>query len=144
MSKVAKSVSLWVIAMDKFSKVYKVVEPKIRRKELAEAELKEVMAILRTKQQELAAVEAKIQALKDNLDQKSREFQVIQDAVDLTYGRINRAGRLTSALSDEEVRWKETVQVSSFIIPYLSVVSELNRNPNRFSHKNSHVCLEMF
>lgn len=109
----AKSVSLWVIAMDKFAKVYKVVEPKIRRKELAEAELKEVMTILRTKQQELASVEAKIQSLKDNIEQKSREFQVIQDAVDLTYGRINRAGRLTSALSDEEVRWKETVQVRS-------------------------------
>ena len=98
--------------MDKFAKVYKVVEPKIRRKEMAESELKGVMAVLRTKQQELAAVEAKIQVLKDNLDQKSREFKVVQDAVDLTYGRINRAGRLTSALSDEEVRWKETVQVN--------------------------------
>lgn len=101
--------------MDKFAKVYKVVEPKIRRKEAAESELKEVMAILRAKQQELAAVEAKIQALKDSIDQKSREFQVIQDAVDLTYGRLNRAGRLTSALSDEEIRWKETVEVSTYI-----------------------------
>ncbi|XP_075157385.1 dynein heavy chain at 16F [Haematobia irritans] len=109
-SKVAKSVSLWVIAMDKFAKVYKVVEPKIRRKEAAESELKEVMAILRAKQQELAAVEAKIQALRDNIDQRSREFQVIQDSVDLTYGRLNRAGRLTSALADEQIRWKDTVE----------------------------------
>ncbi|XP_073833430.1 dynein heavy chain at 16F isoform X2 [Musca autumnalis] len=118
-SKVAKSVSLWVIAMDKFAKVYKVVEPKIRRKEQAESELKEVMAVLRAKQQELAAVEAKIQALKDNIDQKSREFQVIQDAVDLTYGRLNRAGRLTSALSDEEVRWKETVEILTQELAYV-------------------------
>ncbi|XP_043065698.2 dynein axonemal heavy chain 6 [Drosophila bipectinata] len=109
-SKVAKSVSMWVIAMDKFSKVYKVVEPKIKRKEAAEAELKEVMTVLRQKQKELAAVEAKIQALRDSLEEKQREFQVIQDNVDLTYGRINRAGRLTSALSDEQVRWRETVK----------------------------------
>ncbi|XP_030378328.1 dynein heavy chain 6, axonemal [Scaptodrosophila lebanonensis] len=109
-SKVAKSVSMWVIAMDKFSKVYKVVEPKIKRKEAAEAELKEVMVVLRQKQKELAAVEAKIQLLKDSLDEKQREFQVIQDNVDLTYGRINRAGRLTSALADEQVRWRETVK----------------------------------
>uniref|UniRef100_A0A1A9V6M7 AAA+ ATPase domain-containing protein n=1 Tax=Glossina austeni TaxID=7395 RepID=A0A1A9V6M7_GLOAU len=110
-SKVAKSVSLWVIAMEKFAKVYKVVEPKIRRKEIAESELKEVMTILKAKQKELAAVEAKIQGLKDNLDMKRREFKAVQDNVDLTYGRINRAGRLTSALSDEEVRWKETVKI---------------------------------
>ncbi|XP_001354829.2 dynein heavy chain 6, axonemal [Drosophila pseudoobscura] len=109
-SKVAKSVSMWVIAMDKFSKVYKVVEPKIKRKEAAESELKEVMVVLRQKQKELAAVEAKIQTLRDSLDEKQREFQVIQDNVDLTYGRINRAGRLTSALSDEQVRWRETVK----------------------------------
>lgn len=98
--------------MDKFAKVYKVVEPKIKRKEAAEAELKQVMAILRMKQKELAAVEAKIQTLRDNLAQKEREFKVIQDSVDLTYARINRAGRLTSALADEEIRWKETVKVS--------------------------------
>ncbi|KAH8363782.1 hypothetical protein KR200_006735, partial [Drosophila serrata] len=109
-SKVAKSVSMWVIAMDKFSKVYKVVEPKIKRKEAAEAELKEVMTVLRQKQKELAAVEAKIQGLRDSLEEKQREFQVIQDNVDLTYGRIDRAGRLTSALADEQVRWRETVK----------------------------------
>ncbi|ALC49870.1 Dhc16F [Drosophila busckii] len=109
-SKVAKSVSMWVISMDKFNKVYKVVEPKIKRKEAAEAELKDVMRVLRQKQKELAAVEAKIQALRDSLEEKQQEFQVIQDNVDLTYGRINRAGRLTSALSDEQVRWRETVK----------------------------------
>ncbi|XP_030566728.1 dynein heavy chain 6, axonemal [Drosophila novamexicana] len=109
-SKVAKSVSMWVIAMDSFNKVYKVVEPKIKRKEAAEAELKDVMKVLRQKQKELAAVEAKIQSLRDSLEEKQREFQVIQDNVDLTYGRINRAGRLTSALADEQVRWRETVK----------------------------------
>lgn len=110
-SKVAKSVCLWVIAMDKFSKVYKVVEPKIKRKEEAEAELKEIMKVLKAKQKELANVEAKIQALRDNLEQKEKEFKIVQDSVDLTYARLNRAGRLTSALSEEEVRWKETVKV---------------------------------
>lgn len=118
MSKVAKSVSLWVIAMEKFAKVYKVVEPKIRRKEIAESELKEVMTILKAKQKELAAVEAKIQGLKDNLDMKRSEFKAVQDNVDLTYGRINRAGRLTSALSDEEVRWKETVKVKKVLFSF--------------------------
>lgn len=110
-SKVAKSVSMWVIAMDSFAKVYKVVEPKIKRKEAAEAELKDVMKVLRQKQKELATVEAKIQSLRDSLEEKQREFQEIQDDVDLTFGRINRAGRLTSALADEQIRWRETVKM---------------------------------
>lgn len=120
---------MWVIAMDKFSKVYKVVEPKLKRKEAADAELKAIMTVLKQKQKELAAVEAKIQALQEDLEEKNREFKTIQDAVDLTYGRINRAGRLTSALSEEEIRWKETVKVmisygillKSFLISHYSI-----------------------
>lgn len=34
--------AMWVIAMDEFSKVYKEVEPKIRKASEAEAVLKEV------------------------------------------------------------------------------------------------------
>lgn len=41
-SKVAKSMAMWVIAMDEFSKVYKDVEPKIKKASEAEAVLKEV------------------------------------------------------------------------------------------------------
>lgn len=67
------------------------------------------MAILKQKQAELAEVEAQIQILKDNIDEKQSEFQVIQDNVNLTTARLNRAGRLTSALSEEEVRWGETI-----------------------------------
>lgn len=101
---------LWVKAMDDFAKIYKIVEPKIRRHKGAETELKQVMAVLRQKQSELAEIEGKIQSLKDSIDEKNAEFKVIQDNVDLTTGRLNRAGRLTSALYEEEIRWKETVK----------------------------------
>lgn len=45
-SKVAKSMAMWVIAMDEFSKVYKDVEPKIKKATEAEAILKEVRILL--------------------------------------------------------------------------------------------------
>lgn len=48
-SKVAKSVSLWVIAMDQFAKIYKVVEPKIKKAKEAETELKGVKLKLNCK-----------------------------------------------------------------------------------------------
>lgn len=100
----------WVIAMNKYAEVYKDIEPKIKKRDGAEAELKEVMSILKLKQNQLAEVESKIQALKDGLAKKQLEMQQIQDRFDLNSVRLNRAGRLTSALSEEEVRWREAVK----------------------------------
>uniref|UniRef100_A0A182JL82 AAA+ ATPase domain-containing protein n=1 Tax=Anopheles atroparvus TaxID=41427 RepID=A0A182JL82_ANOAO len=109
-SKVAKSMCLWVIAIEKYAKIYKVVEPKIKRQKAAERELGEVMQLLKSKQSELAEIEAKITMLMSKLDEKKREMKLLQDHNDLTAARLNRAGRLTSALADEEVRWRETVK----------------------------------
>lgn len=108
-SKTARSMCAWAIAMNKYAEVFKDIEPKIRKREGAEKELRQVLAILKQKQNQLAEVEAKIQMLKDDLDKKQKEMQDIQDRYDLNSVRLNRAGRLTSALSDEEVRWRETV-----------------------------------
>lgn len=101
---------LWVIAVERFAKVYKVVEPKIQKQKAAEEELSQVMQLLKSKQNELAEIEAKILMLMANLDEKKREMKVLQDHNDLTTTRLNRAGRLTSALADEEIRWRDTVQ----------------------------------
>ncbi|XP_050084093.1 dynein axonemal heavy chain 6 [Anopheles aquasalis] len=109
-SKVAKSMCLWVIAIEKYAKIYKIVEPKIKRQKAAEKELGEVMQLLKSKQSELAEIEAKISMLLANLEEKKREMKLLQDHNDLTAARLNRAGRLTSALADEEVRWRETVK----------------------------------
>lgn len=95
--------------MNKYAEVYKDIEPKIRKRDGAESELRQVLYVLKKKQNELAEVEGKIQMLRDNLDKKQKEMQDIQDRYDLNSVRLNRAGRLTSALSDEEIRWRETV-----------------------------------
>lgn len=99
----------WVIAMNKYAEVYRDIEPKIRKRDAAEAELKNVMNVLKQKQNQLAQVEAKIQNLKDDLDRKQKEMFEIQNRFDLNNKRLVTAGKLQSALSDEEVRWRETV-----------------------------------
>ncbi|XP_021708238.1 dynein heavy chain 6, axonemal [Aedes aegypti] len=119
-SKVAKSMCLWVIAVERYAKVYRVVEPKIKRQKEAEDELNQVMKLLKSKQNELAEIEAKILMLISNLDEKKREMKVLQDHNDLTAARLNRAGRLTSALADEEIRWRDTVEeltAEQFAVP---------------------------
>lgn len=109
-SKTAKSICVWVKAIDRFAAVYKDVEPKIRKRQQAESDLKQVMKILKQKQSELAEVESKIEELKGTLEEKRKEMQILQDNNDLTAARLNRAARLTSALSDEEVRWKDSIK----------------------------------
>ncbi len=109
-SKVAKSMCQWVIAVDKYAKVYKVIEPKISKRDMMEKELKDCLDTLKKKQDELAVVEAKLFELQKTLEVKQQELQVIQDEFDLTNARLNRASRLQSALSDEEVRWRESVK----------------------------------
>lgn len=100
----------WVGAVDKYAKVYRDVEPKIIKRDNAENDLRKVLTILKQKQNELAEIEAKIEKLKKALEEKQLEMQEVQDRFDLTNARLNRAGRLTSALSDEEIRWRENVQ----------------------------------
>ncbi|KAH0628434.1 hypothetical protein JD844_009589 [Phrynosoma platyrhinos] len=68
-SKACKSMCMWVRAMDLYSRVVKIVEPK--RQKLNAAQVLVTMA--------------------------------------LTQARLTRAGKLTAALGDEQVRWEESI-----------------------------------
>ncbi|XP_050519336.1 dynein axonemal heavy chain 6 [Diabrotica virgifera virgifera] len=109
-SKACKSLCLWVRAMDMYAKVYRVVEPKRKKLQTAEKELAQVMALLRDKQMKLAEVEAQIANLEANFNATMAEKKAIEDNIELTAARLNRAGRLNVALGDEQSRWEESVE----------------------------------
>lgn len=109
-SKVCKSMCMWVRAMDMYAKVYKIVEPKRKRLEKAERELNQVMGLLKDKQRQLAEVEAMIAALEAKFNQTVAEKQILEDELELTSNRLNRAGRLNVALGDEQSRWEKSVE----------------------------------
>lgn len=100
---------LWVVAVDKYAKVYKVIEPKVIKRDEAETDLKQSMISLKRRQNELVEIEAKLQQLKDTIGEKQNELRDIQERFDLTNIRLNRAGRITSSLEDEEFRWKTSL-----------------------------------
>ena len=77
----------------------------------AEAELEIVMATLREKQAKLAAVEAEIAKLQKSYDDSVDEKQRLEKTMALTQARLKRAGKLTTALGDEKIRWEISVQV---------------------------------
>ncbi|CAH0547855.1 unnamed protein product [Brassicogethes aeneus] len=109
-SKACKSLCMWVRAMDMYAKVFKVVEPKRKKLAEAEKELNQTMALLRDKQKQLADVEAMIAGLEATFAKTIDEKQALEDNMELTANRLNRAGRLNVALGDEQTRWEESVK----------------------------------
>lgn len=73
------------------------------------------MATLKEKQDSLAAVEAKIAELQKTYDNSVAEKQGLERNIAQTAGRLKRAGKLTTALSDEQVRWDQNVKVSNIV-----------------------------
>ncbi|XP_055256564.1 dynein axonemal heavy chain 6 [Moschus berezovskii] len=109
-SKACKSMCMWVRAMDLYSRVVKEVEPKRQKLRAAQAELDITMATLREKQELLRQVEEQIQALQDEYDKGVNEKESLAKTMALTKARLVRAGKLTAALGDEQVRWEESIQ----------------------------------
>ncbi|XP_006900461.1 PREDICTED: dynein heavy chain 6, axonemal [Elephantulus edwardii] len=111
-SKACKSMCMWVRAMDLYSRVVKEVEPKRQKLRAAQAELDVTLATLKDKQVLLKEVEDQIQALQDEYDKSVNEKESLSKTMALTQARLLRAGKLTAALGDEQVRWEESIQKS--------------------------------
>ncbi|XP_053317654.1 dynein axonemal heavy chain 6 [Spea bombifrons] len=108
-SKACRSLCMWARAMDLYSRVLKDVEPKKQKLAAAQMELDATMATLRQKQRKLKDVEEQIKELQDQYDKSLGEKESLAKTMALTQARLNRAGKLTSALGDEQVRWKESI-----------------------------------
>lgn len=82
------------------------------RQKTAETELNYVMGILKEKQDALAKVEKHIANLEAMFNASVQEQQDLENGIILTNLRLVRAGRLTMALGDEQIRWEKGVMVS--------------------------------
>ena len=104
-NKAAASLCKWVHAMVTYAKISREIEPK--QKKLAEmtAMLNEKEAILKEKQDALAAVVQKVADLKKTLDETVNEKIYWQDQMETCKAQLMRASKLTVGLADEEIRW---------------------------------------
>ena len=103
------SLAEWVIAMDTYAKIAKEVAPKRKRVAAAEADLRAVNEQLKKKQGQLQEVEVKIKELQDSYDHQVAEKKKLEISIMQTQSRLKRASKLTTALADEQVRWKENI-----------------------------------
>jgi dynein heavy chain len=109
-STAAKSLCMWVVAMDTYSAVAKTVEPKKKMLAEAEATLATVMAELAEKEATLQEVMDKVAALQAKLKEAQDESERLKAEAKLTEDRLGRAGILTGALSAEAERWTSEVK----------------------------------
>ncbi|XP_063358685.1 dynein axonemal heavy chain 2 isoform X1 [Cydia amplana] len=109
-SAAAKSLCLWVRAIEKYGKVYKIVKPKKER-------LEEALESLRMKQQILAEARAKLRELSEMLarlqaeyDEKLKQKEELEEKSRQLLLKLERAEALITGLSGERERWELTVE----------------------------------
>ncbi|KAL3286288.1 hypothetical protein HHI36_000797 [Cryptolaemus montrouzieri] len=106
-SSAAEGLCKWIIAIDKYDKVWKVVAPKKAKLDAAEKEFAETMAILTAKKNEVARLEAALAVLNEQLDVAIKKQTELQDNVDLCNAKLFRAQKLIGGLGGEKTRWTE-------------------------------------
>ncbi|XP_049547176.1 dynein axonemal heavy chain 12 [Anopheles darlingi] len=133
-SSAAEGLCKWIIAMDLYDAVAKIVAPKKEKLRQAEKEYAETMAILNEKRLLAANLERRVAELNDNLEIANRKKQEVEDEVQLCKDKLQRAETLIGGLGGEKSRWIASAEhlqrlydslagdilVSSGVIAYLA------------------------
>mmetsp|Transcript_46773 Transcript_46773/g.83798 ORF Transcript_46773/g.83798 Transcript_46773/m.83798 type:complete len:4084 (-) Transcript_46773:846-13097(-) len=109
-SKACAGLCMWVRAIDTYSKVAKNVGPKKEKLAAAEEKLAAAQKLLRQKQSDLAAMEAKVRKLQESYEESVQKGKNLEAEMKVTEVRLERAGKLIGGLSSEKVRWEESVK----------------------------------
>ncbi|XP_031370853.1 dynein heavy chain 2, axonemal [Apis dorsata] len=105
----AKSLCMWVIAMEKYGKLYRVVAPKREKLQAALKSLREKEKALEEAMYQLQKLQEKLQVLQEMYDAKMKEKEELIKLAELLKLKLDRAAMLVDGLSDERVRWENTV-----------------------------------
>ncbi|XP_030635110.1 dynein heavy chain 2, axonemal [Chanos chanos] len=105
----AKSLCMWVRAMEVYGRIYRVVEPKRARLNAAMSQLAEKQAALAEAQAKLREVGEKLDQLKKQYDEKLAQKEELRKKSEDMELKLDRADKLVSGLAGERVRWEETV-----------------------------------
>nr|XP_019958870.1 PREDICTED: dynein heavy chain 2, axonemal [Paralichthys olivaceus] len=105
----AKSLCMWVRAMQMYGCIFRVVEPKRALLTTATAELAEKQAALAEAQNKLREVAEKLEELKKQHGEKLATKESLRKKSDEMEVKLDRADKLVTGLAGERVRWEERV-----------------------------------
>ncbi|XP_077169770.1 dynein axonemal heavy chain 2 isoform X1 [Paroedura picta] len=106
----AKSLCMWVRAMEMYGRIYRVVEPKRARMNAAMAQLAEKQAAQAEAQERLREVAEKLEMLKKEYEEKLAQKEELRKKSEEMELKLDRADKLVSGLAGEKIRWEETVK----------------------------------
>ncbi|XP_038668758.1 dynein heavy chain 12, axonemal [Scyliorhinus canicula] len=141
-SSAAEGLCKWILAMEVYDRVAKVVAPKKARLNEAQRSLAETMEILNQKRAELKEVEDHLADLKKTFQDKTEEKALLEFQVDLCAKKLERAEKLIGGLGGEKSRWSKAaddlqniydtltgdVLVSAGVIAYLGAFTAAFRH----------------
>ncbi|CAK9808028.1 Dynein axonemal heavy chain 2 [Anthophora quadrimaculata] len=105
----AKSLCIWVIAMEKYGKLYRIVAPKREKLQAALMSLKQKEDALKEAMQQLEKLQEKLIKLQEMYDAKMKEKEELIKLAELLKLKLERAAMLVDGLSGERIRWENTV-----------------------------------
>ena len=132
-SSAAEGLCRWILAMEIYDRVAKVVAPKKAQLAIAEGEYAEAMKGLAAKQAELKIVLDKLKNMQDKLAELDAKKTSLERQYEDCNNKLERAEKLMGGLGGERVRWGEIsaelgpkfnnllgdVLISSGVIAYL-------------------------
>lgn len=93
-SSAAEGLCKWIIALDMYDKVIKVVAPKKEKLEIANAEYEATMAILEEKRNEVRQLQARLDSLKERLEEAVLYKEKLLAEVALCESKLLKAEKL--------------------------------------------------
>ncbi|XP_058817897.1 dynein axonemal heavy chain 2-like [Topomyia yanbarensis] len=109
-SKAAKSLMMWVRAIENYGKVYKYVGPKIKKMEDAQASLLEKQNALKRAEQKLAELAAQLAALHLEYETKMKCKEELEEAARQMALKLARSKALVEGLASEKIRWTNSAK----------------------------------
>lgn len=119
-SSAAEGLCKWIIAMDLYDSVAKVVAPKKARLEAAEKEYADTMKVLNEKRQLAEELARKVASLNEELREANRQKQSVEAEVERTSLKLQRAESLISSLGGEKQRWTDAAENLQTIFDHLA------------------------
>ncbi|KAJ3302063.1 Dynein heavy chain 7, axonemal [Kappamyces sp. JEL0829] len=140
-SSAAEGLCSWVVAMEAYDRVIKVVAPKQIELAKAESELAATMVVLNDKRAMLKQVVDRLNGLNDTLTELSNKKDRLEREVKNCSEQLDRALKLLAGLGGEKKRWTEVVEqldgtlhnvtgdvlISAGIIAYLGAFTKTYR-----------------
>ncbi|XP_075243127.1 dynein axonemal heavy chain 7-like isoform X3 [Convolutriloba macropyga] len=109
-SSAAQGLCRWVMAIEMYERISKLVAPKKMKLAQAEGDLAACLSSLNAKRNELKLVQDKLTALQDQLKMTEERKISLQTEVDLCAKKLSRADKLISGLGGEKDRWTKAAK----------------------------------